>query len=56
MNSRTIPKHSMDNVPISGLSELQAHLQQLVNDPSIPFKIKLLDDVELQLTGKSFSK
>ncbi|GAB0133423.1 hypothetical protein EsDP_00001834 [Epichloe bromicola] len=40
----------MDNVPISGLSELQAHLQQLVNDPSIPFKVKLLDDVELQLT------
>ncbi|KAG6001161.1 hypothetical protein E4U21_004660 [Claviceps maximensis] len=40
----------MDNVPISGISELQHHLQQLTDDPSLPFQVKLLDDVELQLT------
>lgn len=46
----------MNNVPISGISELQAHLQQLNDDSSLPIEVKLLDDVELQLTGKSFDK
>ncbi|GJN70642.1 hypothetical protein VFPFJ_08856 [Purpureocillium lilacinum] len=40
----------MDSVPISGLEELQAHLQQLVDDPAVPFNLKAMDDVELQLT------
>ncbi|PHH92407.1 hypothetical protein CDD83_7588 [Cordyceps sp. RAO-2017] len=40
----------MDNVPISGLPELHAHLQELVNDAALPINAKLLDDVELQLT------
>ncbi|KAG6042263.1 hypothetical protein E4U41_000007 [Claviceps citrina] len=40
----------MDSVRISGLLELEAHLQQLTDDPSLPFDAKLLDDVELQLT------
>ncbi|KAG6016245.1 hypothetical protein E4U54_001916 [Claviceps lovelessii] len=40
----------MNNVPISGISELQAHLQQLNDDSSLPIEVKLLDDVELQLT------
>ncbi|GAO17370.1 uncharacterized protein UV8b_00195 [Ustilaginoidea virens] len=40
----------MDNTPISGISELQAHLQQLAIDPALPPDAKLLDDVELQLT------
>lgn len=52
MSSRTVPVYAMQNIPISGLPELQAHLQQLTSDPSVPFDVKLLDDVELQLTGK----
>ncbi|KAH0599748.1 hypothetical protein MHUMG1_02538 [Metarhizium humberi] len=40
----------MDNIPISGLQELETHLQLLLGDPSLPFNVKLLDDVELQLT------
>ena len=52
MTERIVPVAAMDNVPVSGLPELQTHLQQLVNDPSLPFNLKLLDDVELQLTGK----
>ncbi|KAG6074520.1 hypothetical protein E4U33_002462 [Claviceps sp. LM78 group G4] len=40
----------MDNVPIKGLCELEAHLQQLNDDPSLPFQVDLLEDVELQLT------
>lgn len=43
----------MNNMPISGLAELEAHLHQLLADASLPFNAKLLDDVELQLTGKS---
>jgi hypothetical protein len=43
-----------DSVPsISGLPELLAHLQELANDASAVPNAKLLDDVELQLTGKS---
>lgn len=41
----------MENIPISGLPELEAHLQLLLDDLSLPFDVKLLDDVELQLTG-----
>lgn len=51
MTGRIVPQPSMDNLPISGLTELQAHIQQLVDDPSAPFNAKLFDDVELQLTG-----
>ncbi|KAG5955571.1 hypothetical protein E4U58_007047 [Claviceps cyperi] len=40
----------MDNVPIKRLCELEAHLQQLNDDPSLPFQVDLLEDVELQLT------
>ncbi|KAG5950832.1 hypothetical protein E4U53_004330 [Claviceps sorghi] len=40
----------MDAAPIAGISELQTHLQKLAADPSLPFEVKLLDDVELQLT------
>lgn len=43
----------MDGIPISGLSELQSHLQELESDASVPFNAKLFDDVELQLTGTS---
>ncbi|KAG5923774.1 hypothetical protein E4U42_004840 [Claviceps africana] len=40
----------MDAAPIAGISELQTHLQKVADDPSLPFEVKLLDDVELQLT------
>lgn len=53
MSARTVPEYSMDNIPISGLQELETHLQLLLGDPSLPFNVKLLDDVELQLTGMS---
>ena len=54
MSGRTVPVYTMDNIPVSGLPELQAHLQQLLDDGSVPFDAKLLDDVELQLTGNSY--
>lgn len=50
MADRVVPS-TMDNIPISGLAELQSHLQELIDDPSVPFNAKLFDDVELQLTG-----
>lgn len=41
----------MDIVPITGLDELDKHLDDLVQDPNLPLIPKLFDDVELQLTG-----
>lgn len=38
-------------VRIVGLEDLEAHLEQLVDDPQTPLNAKLFDDVELQLTG-----
>ena len=52
MTDRVVPTVAMDSVPISGLEELQAHLQQLVDDPAVPFNLKAMDDVEFQLTGR----
>ncbi|KAF7547865.1 hypothetical protein G7Z17_g7442 [Cylindrodendrum hubeiense] len=52
MSQRVVPEYNMDrttNVPISGLEELQEHIEQLENDPSAAFNAKLFDDVELQL-------
>jgi hypothetical protein len=43
----------MDSVPVTGLDELDAHLNELLQDPNIPINAKLFDDVELQLTGTS---
>jgi len=45
-----VPEFAMDSVRISGLPELQAHMEELTNDPSAAFNAKLFDDVELQLT------
>ena len=42
----------METTPITGLDELEQHLDSLVGDPSTPLNAKLFDDVELQLTGK----
>ncbi|KAM7184855.1 hypothetical protein V8F33_012760 [Rhypophila sp. PSN 637] len=40
----------MDTTPITGLAELDNHLDDLVRDPEMPLNPKLFDDVELQLT------
>jgi hypothetical protein len=41
----------MDGVPITGLEELERHIQHLLEDPDTPVDAKLFDEVELQLTG-----
>ncbi|KAK8128963.1 hypothetical protein PG984_010071 [Apiospora sp. TS-2023a] len=38
-----------DTVPVTGIDELDAHLDELIADPALPPVIKLFDDVELQL-------
>ncbi|VBB76822.1 Putative protein of unknown function [Podospora comata] len=43
----------MDNVPISGLDELNNHLDDLIQDPNLAITPKLFDDVELQLTDSN---
>jgi hypothetical protein len=37
---------------ITGLEELEEHLQKLSEDPEAPLNAKLFDEVELQLNGK----
>jgi hypothetical protein len=44
----------MDGVPVSGLVELENHMQQLIEAPDTQVNAKLFDDVELQLTGMFF--
>lgn len=46
---RTVPEPQRDALPVTGLEDLRAHLAALEADPSTPFDVKLLDDVELQL-------
>lgn len=41
----------MNDVPITGLEELERHLQHVVDAPETPLDAKLFDEVELQLTG-----
>lgn len=41
-----------EGFPVSGADDLENHLQQLLETPDTPLNGKLLDDVELQLTGK----
>ncbi len=41
----------LDEAPISGLDDLEGHLQRLIDFPDTSLNAKLLDDVELQLTG-----
>ncbi|TFB04931.1 hypothetical protein CCMA1212_002826 [Trichoderma ghanense] len=50
MSDRVIPNGASDSHPISGLDDFQTHLRSLENDASLPFNLKLLDDIELQLT------
>jgi len=41
----------METVPLTGLEELDEHLDELVENPNIDLNDKLFDHVELQLTG-----
>jgi hypothetical protein len=42
----------MESIPISGLDELDKHLDDLIQDVNLALNPKLFDDVELQLTGR----
>lgn len=44
----------MDDIPVSGLAELEEHMEKLAEAPDTPVNAKLFDDVELQLTGRIF--
>jgi hypothetical protein len=43
----------MDEVKVSGLNELETHLQKVIAFPNTTLDAKLFDDVELQLNGRS---
>lgn len=47
--SRIAVKMDTDTVPVTGVDELDAHLEALMDDPALPPVTKLFDDVELQL-------
>jgi hypothetical protein len=40
-------------IPITGLDELESHLQELLESPDTDPDEELFDEVSLQLTGKS---
>ncbi|CZR65642.1 uncharacterized protein PAC_15542 [Phialocephala subalpina] len=40
----------MEEIPVTGLEELEKHLEVLVEAPETPLNAKLFDEVELQLT------
>lgn len=40
-----------DTVPVTGLDDLDQHLDALLADPTLPSTVKTFDDVTLQLTG-----
>ncbi|KAK3399691.1 hypothetical protein B0T20DRAFT_468056 [Sordaria brevicollis] len=42
-----------NDIPITGLDDLVAHMDALINDPSTPLNAKLFDDLELQLTDSN---
>lgn len=46
-----VPSFTMETVPVTGLEELDKHLDELLADPTIDLNAKLFDHVELQLTG-----
>ncbi|OTB03850.1 hypothetical protein M426DRAFT_59680 [Hypoxylon sp. CI-4A] len=39
-----------DTIPVTGVEDLEKHLDELLADPTLPPTTKLFDDVELQLT------
>jgi hypothetical protein len=44
-----------NTIPVSGVDELEKHLDELISDPTLPTNLKLFDDVELQITGMQMS-
>ena len=46
----------LTSTPITGLAELDTHLDDLVQDADLALNPKLFDHVELQLTGMSTMK
>lgn len=46
-----VPSYTMDNLPVARIDELHTHLAQLQSDPNAEINVRLLDEVELQLTG-----
>lgn len=48
--SRIAVKMESDTVPITGVDDLDKHLDQLIEDPTLPLDPKIFDHVELQLT------
>lgn len=51
--SRVVPTMDPDTIPVTGVEDLENHLNDLLSDPSLALQAKLFDDVELQLTGKA---
>lgn len=49
--SRIAVKMDTDTIPVTGVEELEKHLDELLSDPTLLPTPKLFDDVELQLTG-----
>ncbi|KAE8443553.1 hypothetical protein EG329_001715 [Mollisiaceae sp. DMI_Dod_QoI] len=43
----------MEEIPVTGLEELETHLEVLVEAPDTPLNAKLFDEVELQLTDNN---
>ncbi|KAI1413902.1 hypothetical protein F5Y13DRAFT_24970 [Hypoxylon sp. FL1857] len=48
--SRIAVKMDTDTIPVTGVEELEKHLDELLADPTLPPTHKLFDHVELQLT------
>lgn len=42
----------MEELPITGLEELEKHLDVVLEAPDTPLDAKLFDEVELQLNGR----
>lgn len=50
--SRIAVKMDTDTISVTGVEELEKHLDELISDPNLEPTLKLFDDVELQLTGR----
>ncbi|KAI1748474.1 hypothetical protein F4782DRAFT_359506 [Xylaria castorea] len=48
--NRIAVKMDTDTIPVSGVDDLEKHLDQLASDPALPPDSKLFDDIELQMT------
>lgn len=45
----------MEEIPVTGLEELEKHVDVLLEAPDTPLDAKLFDEVELQLNGRFVS-